>query len=162
MKVGEGYRQLGPNDIRMEGDEYSNINGWSPIYNKFHIKYSQCSCSFHTYRRKIEKDTNMKINGHTVEIKHDSIQVGCTTVTREQVESILKQMNAKPKQKFPEFSTKRPTLKEIQEKFKITFLEIRDRGNYENKGFYLGEFNMKVVKDNRGLNVLIFTEDEIK
>ena len=106
----------------------------------------------------------MRIGEYEVkEVTHDSVKVGCTTVSRAEVESLLNQMIAKPLQEFPnvshlDFTDSMGAINLCKEQFSKIFMHVRTDREYKNKGFVLGS-GWKVVTDSKDVQVLIRARD---
>lgn len=113
----------------------------------------------------IKKDQpQMRIGDHEVkDVTRNSAKVGCTTVSREDVQALLDSMDRVPEQEFPVGLDQYDVLasvnacKEISGVYK-SFMDIRGKGNYTGKGFFLGK-GWSLVYDDRGEDVLVRTAD---
>ena len=110
----------------------------------------------------------MKIDGKEVEFRHDGIKVGCTTVSKEDIELILKTVN-ETKRAFvldlKECSDDKHNHDDIKKARELNrhndqFLNKRNEQNYKNHGFFLDVNNeWVIVKDDNSCYVLVRRED---
>ena len=108
----------------------------------------------------------MKIADHEVsDVTKESAQVGCSKVYREELEDLLKLMDEAPMQEFPRGKLHNITdtsklIKLCRDKFDYCFMELRDSGDFKEKGFYLDDQDgWTIVKDDEDAFVLVREED---
>ena len=107
--------------------------------------------------------TNMKIGDYDVTIQSNTeVKVGCTTVSLEQAEELVRRMKAYNGFPFPIGTSGSTFIEKMIDKTGYDFMDVRCSGKYKGRGFCLAEEDMKVVKDEFGVSVLIWKKDEIK
>ena len=111
-----------------------------------------------------QKDDLMNIGGHEIkDVTRNSAKVGCTTVTRDQVQGLLDHMNDVPEQEFPvmplgEYSYT-AAIEACRDRFwSDSLMGVRAAGNYKGKGLVL-KSGWKIVIDNQGYQVLVREKD---